>query len=254
MTTIRKSALMRAFLTSILFIMSTIGITNLANADVREVFVCNLLDGSDMDDVMAARDFYLKQAAKAGYETPEAFLWTPFKSFSEIDFLWFNNYASMAEFGALSDQAAASSEMTAVFDRFNQISECRSGLSTRDLIFDGGEPAVPNPPALIHSSGCNLQHGSRMDDLGDLTSHIKGVLGSVGGYEDYLLYQGTPVTPGPNTPDVRFYSVHDNAADWATRREALQGSTGGPGLLRHFNSVLDCTTSLWNGQRVVPAQ
>lgn len=254
MTFIRKSALLRALLTSILFIVGTIGITNLANADVREVFVCELLDGSDMDDVMAARDFYIKQAAKAGYEIPEAFLWTPFKSFSEIDFLWFNNYAGMAEFGALSDQFAASADMTAVIDRFNQISECRSGLSTRELIFDGGDPPVPNPPALIHSSGCNLRDGWRTDDLADLVRHINGVLGEIGGYEDYLLYRTDPVTPGQNTPDVRFYSVHDSVAAWGERREALEGAAGGQQLLRHFNAVLDCTTSLWNGQQVVPAE
>jgi len=43
-------------------------------ADVREVFVCNYLDGKDMDDVLSARDFYLKQAKKAGLETPMAYV------------------------------------------------------------------------------------------------------------------------------------------------------------------------------------
>ena len=43
---------------------------------VLEVFQCNYNDGKDRDDLNALRDFYLKQAQKADYATPDAFLWT----------------------------------------------------------------------------------------------------------------------------------------------------------------------------------
>ena len=60
-----------------------------ANADshappppgVMETYACMFNPGKDMDDLMAARDYYVKQAEKAGIKLGDEFVWTPIKVF-----------------------------------------------------------------------------------------------------------------------------------------------------------------------------
>ena len=83
------------------FLVFAIATSWSAQADVREVFICNYLDGKDMGDMMSARDYYLKQAKKAGIDIPNSFVWTPYKtSSSTSDLLWFSNYENLAAFAA----------------------------------------------------------------------------------------------------------------------------------------------------------
>ncbi|MFB3106552.1 MAG: hypothetical protein ACE1ZA_16740 [Pseudomonadales bacterium] len=223
-----------------------------AQADVREVFVCNFIDGKDMDDVMSARDFYVRQAEKAGLEIPTSFVWTPFKGSFNYDVLWFSNYTDLSAFGAYTDAFAASSEMTAVDERFETVLDCRSGIAMRETVFDGGEPPVANPPAFISSSACTYRSGMAQADLGDLWGHLNDVLNELGTHTDFVFYSGIPFTSNPNSPDLRLYGVHDSASAWAGRAEAIRGSEAGQSLGRHFNAVLDCDNSLWIAQRVIP--
>lgn len=136
-------------------------------------------------------------------------------------------------------------------ERFDTVADCDSILATRDVVFDGGKFAIENPPAIISSNACNLKHGVRMSDLGDLWSHISGVLGGIKEYENSIFYRSTPITPGQNAPDFFLYGVHENVSAWAAKRKAFAESEGGAGLGRHFQSVIDCTTSLWFGKRVI---
>ena len=78
------------------------------------------------------------------------------------------------------------------------------------------------------------------------------VLGSMDAYKNSMVYVTTPMTQGPNTPDLFIYGVNENVSAWANKQAAFAASEGGPGLGRHFQSVLDCNSSLWMGQRVVP--
>ena len=222
-------------------------------ADVREVFVCDYLDGKDLADVMSARDFYLKQAKKAGIEAPESFVWTPYKASVDFDLLWFSNYDSMASFAAQADAGAASPEMTAVQARFDTVVKCDSSLGMRNVIFDGGELAV-TPPAIITSNACNLQHGVSRDNLEDLWDHVRQVLGGKDEYKNGIFYSFTPVTTSARTPDLFLYGVSDTVTDWASKRGAFAGSEDGPALARHFEATLDCNNSLWFGQPVIPPQ
>ena len=59
------------------------------------------------------------------------------------------------------------------------------------------------------------------------------------------------MTPTPDTPDIRFFGVHNNAADWGSRQDSMAASAEGNMLLRHWNSVLDCSVNHWSGQQVV---
>jgi hypothetical protein len=222
-------------------------------ADVREVFVCNYLDGKDIADVMSARDFYLKQAKKAGIEAPESFVWTPYKANVDFDLLWFSNHESMASFAAQADAGAASPEMTAVQARFETVIKCDSALGMRNVIFDGGELAV-TPPAIITSNACMLNPGVTSDDLEDLWGHVRQVLSGMDEYKNGIFYSYTPVTTDQNTPDLFLYGVNDTVTDWANKRGAFAGSEAGAALGRHFQAVMDCDTSMWFGQRVVPPQ
>jgi hypothetical protein len=81
-----------------------------------EAFFCNYNPGKDRDDLDSATNFYMKQAKKAGFTTPNAFLWTHNKGTAPADIVWMNVHESLVAYGASDDAAAASSEMAGVHD------------------------------------------------------------------------------------------------------------------------------------------
>ena len=175
----------------------------------------------------------------------------PWKSFSDIDLLWFNVHEDFAAFAKQADAGAGNADMAAVGERFDSVADCNSGLLNREVIFDGGKFEIENPPAVIGSNACMLKKGVRTGDLDDLWSHAKMVLGSIKEYENHIAFRSTPITPGPTTPDIFIYSVHESATAMATKQAAFAKSEGGSGLARHFNSLLDCTNSFWIGRPVI---
>ena len=224
-----------------------------AQADVREVFMCNYLDGKDLEDVMSARDFYVKQAKKAGIEIPASFVWTPYKTTATSDLLWFSHHENLAAFAATADAGAASPEMTAVQARFDSVVKCNTAIGTNNLIFDGGELDV-TPPAIITSNACNLKPGVGAAELKDLWGHVRATLGGMEEYKNGVFYSHTPITSSSTTPDLFLYGVSDTVTDWASKRAAFAASQAGPSLGRHFQAVMECNNSLWMGQRVIPPQ
>jgi hypothetical protein len=232
--------------------------TNAQAADapiVREIYTCNFNDGKDLDDLMAARDFYLKQMDKAGQQPSEAFVWTPYKAAVEFDFLWANNSADLVAFGRTADAFNNSVEGQASMDRFNQVATCTSSLAMRRQFFQApgefsGDPASPQ---IIGAAACDLQRGTTQEDIDDLLRHLGDVLGTLNRQDGFVAFASQPTTgAGPNTRDLYLYGVQGTVEDWAARSIAIQASAGGPSLSRHFNNVVDCDQALFFGQRVVP--
>jgi len=246
----KNSRLKQILIASVVFMFGTLGLGMQANAQstMGEVFICNYDGGNGMDDLLKAKDFYLKQAEKAGAPTPPAFVWTPVKVGADIDFLWFNYHQSAADYGATADAWAASPEIQAALERFNDMSTCQSALFTQEQTYNGGVE-LSTDAAYIQSSACNFRSGS---DLADLRSHITNYLDGAGTHKSFILFERSPVTSNQNTPDVRFASIHNNASEWAARFESINGTDEGQMLARHFNSVLDCTTSHWSSTNMVP--
>ncbi len=220
---------------------------------VREVYVCNLNDGKDMDDLMAARDFYLKQMEKGGQEANTAFVWTPLKAFVDFDFLWFNNSPDLVTYGRQLDTFLGSAEGQASMDRFNSVATCQSGLAMRRQFFQapGEFSGDPDSGAIISSARCNFREGHGQDDVDDLLDHAAQVLGSLGLENGMLAFATQPITQGANSPDLFLYTVQGTMEDWASTNMGIQASPGGPSLGRHFNTILDCRQSLFAGQQVV---
>lgn len=218
---------------------------------VREVYTCNFKDGADMDDLMSARDFYVKQMDKAGIEPDPAFVWTPIAGTPDWDFIWFNNIANMNSFGQGFDKYDASPEGQAAAARFNSIARCNMSLSTHQQFFDGGEFGATER-AVVASSACRLRHGQTMENVQDLISHLKGVLGQSDLHKSFLAYMNVPIVSTTDM-DLFLYGVHENMADYAARATEISTSDSWGMLRRHFAQVLDCRASLWWGQPVVPA-
>lgn len=248
----KQSEFTRAVIGSIILFLGAFGFTLQAHAAVGEVFVCEWTDGPDMDGLMSARDYYVRQAEKAGYTPPPAFVWTPVKvGPGAPDLLWFNYYDNATQYGEMTVAFDAAPEMAEVNPRFDRVATCRSGLFNQEEAFNGGEE-LDGPPAYIVSSACNFRSGSfNAEDLADFIGHLSDVLGSSGNYKDYLLFQQTSITRGANTPDFRLFSVHNDAAAWGARNDAFPGMEGAAALGRHFRTTFECTQNHWSGQRVI---
>lgn len=222
---------------------------------IRETFTCNFNQGQDMDDLMAARDFYLNQMEKLGMDPRQHFVWTPYKVAVDFDFLWAVNFPDLVTFGRESDRYLASAEGRAAEERFDRVATCSSSLSQRWQVYQGpGEfSGDPGSPGVIGTFACNYRHGHGPDDLGDFMNHAADVVGSVDREDGYVAFAAVPMAgAGPNTRDVYFYGVQGTLEDWAERSVAIQTSEGGASLRRHLDTLFDCSSGLFFAQRVIP--
>lgn len=221
---------------------------------VAEAFFCNYNPGKDRDDLMSAKDYYVKQAAKAGITPEPAFLWTPFKGNAPIDFLWMNVHENMKAFGASTDAGMASSEMDSVNARFDSVAKCQSNLGALRTIREA-ELNDPTPPALISAASCNTHGPVTQGDVLDMRNHINSVLGAMPSFKNVPMYSIVPLTTSAESPDVFLFTVHESAAGWANRTSELQASPEGQSLRRHFDAMMECHPSLWFGEQLIaPAE
>lgn len=217
---------------------------------VLAAFACNFKDGKDMDDLRSVRDYYLREAEKAGVPTPEAYVWTRFKGGVPFDHIWFDLHADLADFAA-SSEAWRNGDMSKVDARFDELETCEANIATVRPIFMGGEAAPGSDSTFISSNACTLRHGVGPDDLADLEGHINGVLSGLDQFNSTAIFAATPVSDGTNRADVFIFGVNPSPSAWAASIAALNGAPGGPALGRHFNATLDCATSLWFAEQVV---
>ena len=252
MKTIRKPIKSLAFLFAVLLAFTGIA-GHAAEAQppgVLATFACNFKDGKDMDDLMSARDYYVSESKKAGISTPEAYVWSRFKGGVPFDHIWFDLHANLADFAAGAEEYR-NADMSKVDDRFDAIETCEANVSTVRPLFQGGETSPPNGSAFISSNACSFRDGAGPESMADLEGHVGVVLGGLDEYKSVSIFAATPITQGPNSADIYIFSVNANPSAWAASVAAVQSSPGGPGLGRHFNGTLDCSSSLWFAEQVV---
>jgi hypothetical protein len=84
-------------------------------------------------------------------------------------------------------------------------------------------------------------------------NHAASAVSGLNREDGYVAYAGVPMTgAGPNSADVYLYGVQGTLEDWAERSVAIQNSEAGASLVRHLNTIFDCNSALFFGQRVVP--
>ncbi len=210
-----------------------------------ETFACNFHDGQDMDDLLSARDNLIRQAERADVTPRNAFVWTRFKGGPDFDFVWLTVHQDLAAFAAVAD----GDPLPGVGERFQAVAECQTGIMGISPVFLGADTDGPNEESFVSVSACSPRPGVGPDDIADLNGHISGVLGNLDTHKSFVLFAGTPMTPGPNTPDMFYFGVSDSASAWANGVNAIRSAGGSLG--RHFNGTLDCDQSLWFSQQVV---
>ena len=220
---------------------------------VMEAYTCSYNAGKDEDDLMSARDYYVRQAEKAGIKLPASFLWTLNRGDVPFDIVWLTPHADMVAFAEASDAESASSDMANVDARFNTVVDCTASLGAIAPVF---QRAAPDPdragePAFVGGSACNFRPGMGPDSFRDLRNHLNGVLSTMGDDAPNFAFTVTPITDSPTSPDLFLFSVNDSLTAWAKFYAGVRANEGGPMLGRHFNSVLDCNLALWDSQRVI---
>ena len=91
---------------------------------VLETWTCSYNTGKDIDDVLAARDYYVKQAAKAGVDIGPTYLWSLIKGDLPFDIVWLAPHQNLGAYAALSDAQAAAPELSDVTARFYSAATC----------------------------------------------------------------------------------------------------------------------------------
>ena len=181
---------------------------------VREVFVCNYVNGAGMTELLGARDALVELNAKLGIENQQAFVWTPYKSNADFDLLWFANHENLNAFGKVADCCNAAEGTAALQAAFGDVVDCNSSLYFQEQIYDGGELEITQPPAILESFRCTFNDGKGLADLPDALAYWKQTLDDLGSHKSYAAYMSTPFIA--NTPvDVGFFAVHPNVQAFA---------------------------------------
>ncbi len=220
---------------------------------VVETWACSYLDDADIDDVRAARDYYVKQADKAGLSLGPAFMWSLVKGDVNFDLLWLEPHQNFAAFGAALDAEAAAEEMAGVQARFDAITDCSPRIGLIHAAFQKDENNPPTGNAFISSNACRLNKGVTPAHLNDLRMHVNGVLGNMGDVAPNAVYTITPTTGGPTTPDFVLFTVNDSSAAYAKFVGGLVTSEAGQRLGRHLNMLGDCNSAMWGGEQMIAA-
>ncbi len=231
-------------------LIASVGAQAQGSGMVREVFACNFLEGSDMDDLTAATDYMLEHLEMGGLPTVTTFVWTPLKSNNEYDFLWFNQFESLQQFGTLFDQYMNDPHGQMIEARFNTIVECSSGLVSHTQIYDGGSLTV-NPPAFIAASACRLKAGHSLDEVAAVVGRFTDLIADLGSHSASTGFMQIPLVSSAGM-DVYFYAVFDDAAAWGAADGAVQAAPQAAAIGADFNNLVRCNTSLWQGQNIVP--
>jgi len=97
-----------------------------------ELFACTLNEGSNMDDVKAAEEYWRNQVADLNSDALkeyEAYRWTPYRGGTgQADFLWVGNYPDIDAWAKGEDAYEGSKQQKAADERFAKSSTCVSGL------------------------------------------------------------------------------------------------------------------------------
>jgi hypothetical protein len=111
----------------------TIGQTGDDQIDaVVETFACNFKDGSDMEDVEAAEEYWRGQLSdlnSAAVNKFEAYRWTPYRGGNgQVDFMWVGNYPDLATWAQGEEDYMGSKQGQAADERIQKVSTCVSGV------------------------------------------------------------------------------------------------------------------------------
>ncbi|MDA1076503.1 MAG: hypothetical protein O3A63_17360 [Proteobacteria bacterium] len=243
------SILASLFLSPLVFFGVTAQAAEMQPPAVLEVYQCNYNPGKGPKDLMAARDYYVKQAEKAGITPEPSFIWNKIKGDAPIDFVWFTAHENLAAFGASMDAGNAAEALADVQGRFDAVADCSPGLATITPTFQRVAPGATGN-VLISAFTCFFNKGVSEADMGDLTSHVNGVFSAMGNNAPQASYMISPIT-GANAAVRYLFSTFENATAWTSFVGAILASPDGQSLMRHRNAVLDCSSSLWGGEMVI---
>ncbi|MEM9620400.1 MAG: hypothetical protein AAF993_02045 [Pseudomonadota bacterium] len=216
---------------------------------VVETFTCSYNPGQDEDDLMSARDYYVKQAEKAGVTLGPAYTWSLLKGDVNFDFVWLAPHQNFSAFAAAFDAEAGASALADVPARFDAVADCRAGLGTIHALHV--EEGASASPSFITSNACRLHEGMGAEQMRDLGGHISAVMAELGDAAPQATYAIAPTTRGPNMPDMVIFSVNESATSYAEFVAQLYGTDAGQRLIRHFNMLGNCGNAMWAGQQVI---
>ncbi len=244
---IKKSVALLCLLVPLIFASTTA--QGQGTGMVREVYACNYFEGKDRSDLMAARDYMIEHSEMGDLALVPTFLWEPLKTDNELDFLWFNEFESIEQFGQEFDEYLASPHGQMIQARFDEIVDCGTGLVTHTQIHDGGNLTV-NPPAFVSSAACRLRGNHSLEEVTAAVGRFTDLIDDIGSHSESTVFMQIPLVSSTGM-DVYFFAVFDDASAWAAADAAVAGSSRGAVIGAEFQSLMRCNTSLWTADIIV---
>ena len=217
-----------------------------------ESWTCSYKEGKGLNDLLAARDFELKQAEKAGIDLGNQFLWSLYKGDRDFDFVWQAPHDSWAAFNQRQDSIFASAQMSKAQARYDDIATCRGVMGALNVLHSRGV-GTESDNYVVASNACRIKDGVSREDMVDLENHIAGIRTAMGDQAPLMTASIRMFTTGPNTPDWVTFSTYNNMTQRGDSVTTMRQMEQAQSLFRHRRTKLDCSFSLWRGQQVMGA-
>ncbi len=221
---------------------------------VGEVFLCTFHEGKSWPDLEAATAVYNSAVAESGIEPANEFVWRPFRSQADFDFLWAAYYPDLKAWGR-GVTGYMGSEAGAVADTlWAAVADCDSAMTLVENIYDsdGLQSASRDPrnPNALESYVCTLNEGKTMADLDAAIARWHAYVTKLGLPMD--VYKRTPFIGTSPTTDVSIFAVHPSVNTFAQTATTYQSAEGFDQVQAGFNEANTCRSSLWLSWQVSP--
>jgi hypothetical protein len=226
---------------------------------ISNVFGCKLNEGKTLDNVWSTMEALAKmQIGRRNGPDPagSVFLWTPFRTQSEFDYIWGYNSTDLNRMAQDMEDYIASPGAEAMEARMADTGNCVSSIVTSRTLRTGtlSNTADRTPDAAVETFACSYKDGQDAADLDKAIGYWQTEVEKIpsAGLKTYSAWLWTPLRGTTPETDVLWIGAYPDLANWAEGDTSYYASPTGQAIDARINAVVECRSSLWTGYWIVP--
>lgn len=228
-------------------------------AAITNAFACKLKEGKSYDNVWASLEALanMKVSWRAGPDPAgSVFLWTPFRTASDYDYIWGYNSTDLNRMGQDLEDYMASPGAEAMEARLADTGDCVSLIAQSRVLRVGtlSNTADRVADAVVETFACSYKDGQGPADLDKAIAYWQTESEKIAspGLKAYSAWLWTPFRGTTLDTQAIWVGTYPDIKNWAEGDTAYYASKEGQATDARINAVVDCRSSLWSGYWIVP--
>lgn len=226
---------------------------------ITNAFACKLNKGKTYDNVWSTLEALANMniAWRAGPDPAgSVFLWTPFRTSSDYDYIWGYNSTDLNRMGQDLEDYLASPGADAMEARMADTGDCVSMIAqSRDLRAGTiGNTADRVPDAVVETFACSYKDGQGPADLDRAIAYWQTDVEKIPspGLKSYSAWLWTPYRGTTLDTQAIWVGAYPDIKSWTEGETSYFASKEGQAIDARINAVVQCRSSLWSGYWIVP--